>query len=93
VHDAVFRRAEEVCRATESIQHSGAHYTGTIRMGVDVYFDRGVHADHTESANDFRIVRYLLGAQKKFVVVLFPAIIKAFKSFGRETDGSCSCEV
>jgi hypothetical protein len=60
VHDAVFGRTEEICRTTESIQHSGAHYTSTVCVCVDVYFDRGVHANYTKTSDDFRVVGDLL---------------------------------
>jgi hypothetical protein len=62
-------------------------------VGVNIYFNRGVHANYTETSDDLGVIGYLLGAQKELVVVLFPAVVESFEAFGRETDGSCGCEV
>lgn len=50
-------------------------------MRIYVYFDRGVHADDTEAADDLGIVGDLLGAQEQLVVVLLPAIVEALEAF------------
>lgn len=60
MHDAVLRRAEEVCRAAETVQHTATHNAGAVCMGVDVYFDGRVHADDAQSSDDLRRVGHLL---------------------------------
>ncbi|KAG5290760.1 hypothetical protein I7I50_00612 [Histoplasma capsulatum G186AR] len=93
VHDAVLGTAEKIGRAAQSIEHARAHDTGAVGVGVDVYFDWGVHADHAEAADDFRGVGHLLGAQEQFIKVAFPVIIEPLEAVWRESDGGGSGEV
>lgn len=62
-------------------------------MGVDVYFYGCVHADNTQSSDNFRGIGDLLGTKEKFVMVLLPAVIEAFESVGGETHRCRGCEI
>ena len=41
-------------------------------MRIDVHFDRSVHGDDAEAADDLGRVGDLLGAEKELRVVIFP---------------------
>jgi hypothetical protein len=62
-------------------------------VGVDIDLNWRVHANYTETSDDFRVVRDLLGAQEKLVVVLFPTIVEALETFRREANGCCGGKV
>jgi len=82
MHDAVFCTSEEVSRPAKAVQHTRAHYAGTVCVGVDVNFDGGVHADHSQSPDDLGAVGDLLGAKEKFRCVFVPPVVKALEAFG-----------
>ena len=52
VHDAVLGAAQEVGATAEPVQHAAAHDAGAVGVGVDVDFDRRVHADDAEATDD-----------------------------------------
>lgn len=60
VHDTIFSVAQEIGRTAESIQHARAHDTGAIGVGIDIHLDGCVHANDSETADDFRRVGNLL---------------------------------
>lgn len=93
VHDAVLGRPQEVGRAAQAVEHAAAHHVGAVGVGVDVHFDRGVHADDAESADDLGGVGDLLGSEKQLVVVGFPAVVEALESIRRESHRCRSREV
>lgn len=62
MHDAVFCGTEEICGATETVEHSGAHDAGTVCVGIDIDLYWCVHADYSQATDDFRVVGDLLGA-------------------------------
>ena len=62
-------------------------------MRVDVDFNRGVHADDAQAANDFRAVGDLLAAQEELGRVLVPVLVEALEAVGGEADGCCGGEV
>ena len=69
MHYREFRAAKKVGRAAETVQHTGTHDAGGICVAVDVDFDGGVHADHTQATDDLRGVGDLLRTQEDFIVV------------------------
>ena len=93
VHDGVLGVTEEIGGTTESVEHTGTHYTCGVGVGVDVNLDWGVHADDTETLNNLWGVRDLLSAEKELVVVVVPVVVKALESVWRETDGGGGSEV
>jgi hypothetical protein len=62
-------------------------------VSVDVDFNRRVHADHTETADDLRGVGDLLRAQKQLGSVLVPILVETLETIGGETDGGGRSEV
>lgn len=62
-------------------------------MGIDVNFDWGVHANNSQSANNLGRVRYLLRAQEKLRMIVFPAVVEALEPFRGKSDGGRSSEV
>ena len=62
-------------------------------MGIDVNFDRGIHPNYSQSANDLGRVRDLLRAQEKLRMIVFPAVVEALEPFWGKSDGGRSCEV
>lgn len=62
-------------------------------MGVDVDFDRSIHANDTESSDDLRAVGHLLRSQKQLWRVLIPVVVEALETLGREADRGCGGEV
>ena len=93
MHDAVFGGTEEIGAAAEAVEHAGAHYAGTVGVGVDVDFDGRVHANHAQAADDFRRVRDLLGAEEQLGRVLVPLLVEALETVGGEADRGCGGEV
>jgi hypothetical protein len=93
VHDAVLRGAEEIRRAAQTIQHTRAHYTSAICVGINIDFDWGVHANDTQSTDYFGRVGHLLGTEEELVIVLLPTGIEALETIRREADACCSGKV
>ena len=53
MHDTIFCRAQEIGRASETVEHSRSHDAGRVCVGVDVYFDGRVHPDDAEATDYF----------------------------------------
>ena len=51
-------------------------------MGIDIYFNRRVHADNTKAADDFGRVGDLLGAEKELRRILVPVLVEALEAVG-----------
>lgn len=49
VHDAVLGTPKKIRTPTKTVQHPAAHHTRAIRMRIDVYFNRRVHADDSQT--------------------------------------------
>lgn len=86
VHDAQLRVAQEVGRATQTVEHTGAADQGRIGMSINVDFDRRVHGNAAQTANDLGRVADLLRAQQEAVLVLGPVLVEPLKALGREPD-------
>ena len=54
MHDRVLCGAEKVGRSTEPIEHSRAHHTRAVGVGVDVDFQGRVHTNNAQSADNLR---------------------------------------
>lgn len=93
VHDTVLGVTQEVGRATETVQHAGAHDAGAVRVGVHVNLNGGVHANAAETADDLGRVGDLLRAQEESGGIALVVLEEALEAFRRETDGGGGGEV
>lgn len=93
VHDGVARVTQEIGRPAETVQHARAEDAGGVCVRVDVYFDRGVHADAAQAADDFGGVGDALRAEKELVGIAVPVVVEALEAVGGETDGGGCGEV
>jgi hypothetical protein len=60
---------------------------------VDVDFNRRVHANYAQAADDLWRIADLLRAQQEFGRVLVPVLVEALEAVGGEADRGCGCEV
>ena len=72
VHDTVLGTSQEICTATESVQHSRSHHAGAVGVCVDIDFDGRVHADDAETTDNFGRVGHLLRTEEELGVVVLP---------------------
>ena len=93
VHDAVLAAAQEIGGAAEAVEHARAHDAGAVGVGVHVDFDRRVHADDAEPADDLGRVRDLLRAQQQLRVIRVPVLVEALEAVRREADAGGGGEV
>lgn len=93
VHDTVLGATQEVCGATETVQHARAHDASAVGVGVDVDLNGGVHADAAQTLDDLGGVGDLLRAEEQLVGVAVPVVVEALEAVGRELDGGGGGEV
>lgn len=93
VHDGVLGVSQEISRATETVEHTGAHDAGRVGVSVNVNLDGGVHADDTKATDDLGGVGHLLRAEKKLVLVGLPVLVEALEAVGGEADRGSGGEV
>ena len=86
MHNRVLGRTQEICRASETVEHAAAHDAGRVGVCVNIHLYRRVHANDTKTSDNLRAVGYLLGAQQKLGCILLPALVETIKTIGRETD-------
>jgi hypothetical protein len=55
-------------------------------VSVDVYFDGRVHANDTETTDDFRAVGHLLRPEEELRCVVFPAFVETIETVRGESD-------
>jgi hypothetical protein len=93
VHDGVLCASQEICGAAETVEHAGAHDAGGVCVRVDVHFNRRVHSDNTEAADNLGAVGDGLRAEKQLGRIIVPALVEALEAVGGEADGGGGCEV
>ena len=62
-------------------------------MSVYIYFNWSIHANHTQSPDNFRGIGDLLRSKEELIIVVVPAIIESFESVRGEADRCCGCKV
>lgn len=93
VHDGVLGVSQEISRATETVEHAGAHDAGRVGVSVNVNLDGGVHADDTKATDDLGGVGHLLRAEEELVLVGLPVLVEALEAVGGEADRGSGGEV
>lgn len=59
----------KVAGAADTVHQLGTCYMGGVYMTVNIHFQSGVHADNTDTTNDFTVVGNFLRAKNDLLVV------------------------
>ena len=70
--------AGEVAGPADAVHHGAAQHVRGVDVAEDVGFQRRVHGDDPQPADDFRIVGDLLGAQHQVVAVALEIAVQTF---------------
>lgn len=85
--------AGEVAAAADAVEHLAAHLVRGVYVAVDIDLDGRVQRDDAETADDLRMVGYLLRADDHLVAVLVDILEEAFAAVGGKRDGACGDKV
>ncbi len=80
-------------RAADAVEHLAAHLVRGVYVAVDIDLDGRVQRDDAETADDLRMVGYLLRADDHLVAVLVDILEEAFAAVGGKRDGACGDKV
>ena len=93
MHNTILCAPQKIRAPAKPIQHPAPHDTRTIRMRVNIHFDRRVHADDAQPADYLGGIADLLAAQQQLGRVFVPVVVEALEPAGRKADRSRGCEV
>lgn len=80
MHNRVLSRAQEICRASKTVEHAAAHNAGRVGVCVNIHLYRCVHTNDTKTSDNLRAVGYLLGAEQKLRRILLPSLVEAVET-------------
>jgi hypothetical protein len=86
VHNTQLRVPQEIGTSSKSVQHPAPERVRRVGVSVDVDFERSVHGDDTQTANDFGGVGDLLGAEEELVHILVPVGVEGLEHLWGESD-------
>ena len=84
VHDRQIGVAQEVSRASQTVDHLGASDERGVGVRVHVHLHGRVHGDHSQTSHALGEVRHRLGTDHTAVLVEVQVTVEALEALGRE---------